>query len=156
MSAHPTNTGPEEPPPGEDELLAMAYADGELDAAEAASFAERLRAEPDLLRRVAEHRAIDVLARLSSQPEPAELDWAQLREEASFRGSRALGWVLLAGALAAGALLFGLDFLQDDGVPLPVRLLAAAGGLGLALLFTTVLRRRLRALPLDPYRHVQR
>ncbi len=41
-------------------------------------------------------------------------------------------------------------------VPAPARILAGAGVLGLALLFSSVLRRRLRAIPLDPYRHLQR
>lgn len=147
---------PEEPPPGEDELLAMAYADGELDPDEAAAFVTRLRAEPELLRLVAEHRALDVLARQVGLPEPAEIDWSNLREDRTYRGTTLAGWVLVIASAAVGAAMASGAFLFDDTVPAPARILAGASVLGLALLFSSVLRRRLRAIPLDPYRHVQR
>ncbi len=147
---------PEEPPPGEDELLAMAYADGELDPDEAAAFVTRLRAEPELLRLVAEHRALDVLARQVGLPEPAEIDWSNLREDRTYRGTTLAGWVLVIASAAVGAAMASGAFLFDDTVPAPARILAGASVLGLALLFSSVLRRRLRAIPLDPYRHLQR
>ncbi len=147
---------PEEPPPGEDELMAMAYADGELSAEEAAAFAARLKGDPALLRLVAEHRALDALARQVGHPEPAEIDWAVLKADPTHRGTTVAGWVLLTASALIGAAVASGSFLLDDTVPFPARALAGAGVLGLALLFSAVLRRRLRAIPLDPYRHVQR
>lgn len=147
---------PEEPPPGEDELLAMAYADGELGPDEAAAFVTRLRAEPKLLRLVAEHRALDVLARQVGLPEPAEIDWSNLREDRTHRGITLAGWILLVASAAIGTAVASWAFLLDTTVPAPARILKGAGVLGLTLLFCSVLRRRLRAIPLDPYRHLQR
>ena len=150
------NRQPEEPPPGADELMAMAYADGELGAEEAAAFSARLKGDPALLHLVAEHRALDALARQVGHPEPAEIDWAVLKADPTHRGTTVAGWVLLAASALIGAAIASGSFLLDDTVPFPARALAGAGVLGLALLFSAVLRRRLRAIPLDPYRHVQR
>ena len=58
--------------------------------------------------------------------------------------------------MAAGAALLVAGYLLDDGVPPGVRALVAAAVAGLTLLFSDVLRRRLRALPLDPYRNLER
>jgi len=151
-----SSQAPEEPPPSEDELLAMAYADGELGAEEATNFSARLKAEPALLRLVAEHRALDVLARQVGHPEPAEIDWSDLKEDRTYRGTTAAGWILLTLSVSIGVAIASGEFLLDDTVPAPTRILAGAGVLGLALLFGSVLRRRLRAIPLDPYRHLQR
>ena len=147
---------PEEPPPDEYELLAMAYADGELGPDEASAFVTRLRAEPELLRLVEEHRALHVLARQVGLPEPAEIDWSNLREDRTYRGTTLAGWILLVASVAIGAAVASGTLLLDTTVPAPARILAGAVVLGLALLFSSVLRRRLRAIPLDPYRHLQR
>lgn len=156
MTLHPHSNEPEEPPPSEDELLAMAYADGELGAEDAAAFTARLRAEPALLRLVAEHRALEVLSRQVGHPEPAEVDWANLKADRIHRGTTTAGWVLIVLAALLGASMASGAFLLDESVPVAARALAGAGVLGVALLFSSVLRRRMRALPLDPYRHVQR
>lgn len=152
----PSEMPPSETPPSADELQAMAYADGEMPEGDRAAFVERLRSEPALLRLVAEHRALDVLSRGAAPPEPAELDWSTVRDAASYRAPRLLGWVLLGVAMAAGAALLVAGYLLDDGVPPGVRALVAAAVAGLTLLFSDVLRRRLRALPLDPYRNLER
>jgi hypothetical protein len=71
------------------------------------------------------------------------------------RGTLGLGWTLcLVGAL--GLLGCGVYALLASGLPLPVKLLACALLLGLALLSGATLRARLRTQALDPYRKVQR
>lgn len=141
--------------PTQDELLAMAYADGELDDAARAGFEARLADDPGLRRELAELRELAVLTRQIAPPEPADHEWDRLSSEWLHQGGTQAGLgLLLIGAVGlAGALIWGL--LSSD-LPTIVKVSGSAIAVGLALLFTTALRARLRTLPLDPYTKVKR
>ena len=143
-------------PPSEDELLSMAYADGELSAEERLTFEQRLGAEPALARHVAEYLALDVISRKVAPPEPQDHEWARLQLEPLFAGTLSTGWKLvIAGSLATLALtVFGVA--TNEGLSIFTRLAILTALLGFVLLFLTVLMRRLRTFELDPYRHVER
>lgn len=143
-------------PPSSDELLAMAFADGELSAEERLSFEQRMVHEEQLGRLVAEHMALDVLARRVAPKEPQDHEWERLRLNPLFSGSRSTGWFLLVlgSVLTLALTVFGVATNESLSAPMRVGILGAL--LGLLLLFITVAARRLRTLPLDPYRHVER
>ena len=142
--------------PGREELLAMAYADGELRGAEREAFEALLAARPDLRREVAQQRRLHLLAREQAPPEPMDFEWAALAREPLHRAGLSLGFGLL---LAAALGLLGLAFwgiASADDMPLGVRLVLGALLGGGVLLFVVFLRARLRTLPYDPYTEVQR
>lgn len=151
-----TNQQTTGPDPTPDELLAMAYADGELSVDEAKRFEERLRSESSLVRAVAEHQAVEVLARRSAPPEPADHDWASLQLDPVFRTSQGLGWILVIVGLSVSALMAVWGMATNEGMSLLLRCTILGCLIGFVLLFLTVLWRRMRAYPLDPYRNVER
>lgn len=147
---------PTEAAPSEDELLAMAYADGELEPEGRLSFEKRLGVEPNLSKLVAEHLALDVIARRIAPSEPQDHEWARLKLEPLYSNTLTLGWLLvIVGSIATLALtVFGVA--TNEGLSMLTRLVILSSLLGFVLLFLSVLMRRLRTLPLDPYRHVER
>jgi anti-sigma factor RsiW len=141
--------------PTRDQLLCMAYVDGELDPLARAAFEQRLAAEADLRREVSAFRELELLARSAAPREPLEHEWAALAREPLQRWTLALGWGLaVLGGL--GLLGYGLARLFAADAPPLLKGLVAALALGGALLFAAVLRSRLRTLALDPYRKLQR
>ncbi len=141
--------------PDDDELLAMAYADGELAPEARATFEARLRREPKLAREVASHRRLQVLARSAAGPEPAALEWERIAADPLHRASRRGGWALMGGG-AFVLVIVGLVALWSTGLPFFAKLGTTAVLLGLSLVFVTILRGRLATLDLDPYRDLKR
>jgi len=141
--------------PTRDELLAMAYADGELAAPARDEFEQRLAREPALRREVSALRDLELLARQAAPKELADHEWEALAREPLQRATLGLGaGLLIAGLLALAA--FGVyTLLVAELAPL-VRWPLVALLLGGTLLFGAVLRGRLRTLPHDPYRKIQR
>ena len=141
--------------PTRDELLAMAYVDGELTAEGRAELEGRLAASPELRREVSQLKELELLARAAAPREPMDHEWEELARDPVQRGSLGLGWVLLVLAVL-GALGYGVfELFASDAAPL-LKLLVGALALGLALLLGATVRARLRTYPLDPYRKVQR
>ncbi len=141
--------------PTRDQLLAMAYADGELDGNERVEFEQRLSSEPALLAEVTELKRLGVLARRMTPVEPKDFEWQRLNAEALHSGGTSLGLALSAiGALGVlGWLCYSL-LASDLGV-VPKAFFCALLG-GLTLVFLLVFRARLRTLPYDPYTEVDR
>jgi anti-sigma factor RsiW len=142
--------------PTQDELMAMAYADGELAVDQSAAFEARLPAEPDLARQVAHYKALELLARQMAPPEPSDHEWARLEADPLQQAGSQMGWALFcAGAL--GLTAFGLWGLltTDDMGPMPKACILALI-LGLGSLLAVTIRGRLALLPFDPYRKVKR
>ena len=141
--------------PSRDELLAMAYVDGELAGEERAAFEARLAGERPLLDEVARLSKLSVIAKQSAPPEPMDHEWARLERELLHRGGHRLGFLfLLIGGLGG----FGWGFyalLRSELAPLPKTFVTLAL-LGLVVLFLLTLRARLRTRPYDPYTEVHR
>ncbi len=141
--------------PTRDELLAMAYVDGELTAEGRAEFEGRLAASPELRHEVSALQSLELLARAAAPKEPMDHEWDALARDPLQRTALGVGWILLVlGFLGVSA--FGLWQLFLSDAPLALKLLFCALLLGGALLLGATLRARLRTLPLDPYRKVQR
>ena len=155
MNANEPIPGPS-PEPSEDELTAMAYADGELSDSARAQAAERLSTDEAFALRVAHYQRLDVATRTATPPEPADTAHAQLAANPTQRITITMGWLSLTlGAIGFYAWLV-YEMIQDkemDALPKTLILGAIAGFL---LLLLAVLRNRLRELPHDPYTKIQR
>jgi anti-sigma factor RsiW len=141
--------------PHPDELLAMAYVDGELAVETRTAFEQRLASEPALRREVSELQALAVLARHAAPPEPMDHEWAALARDPLQRATLGVGWLLLLIG-CAGLAGYTLYTLWSEPVPLPVKLLVSCIVLGLTLLLGATARGRLRTVALDPYEKIQR
>jgi anti-sigma factor RsiW len=142
--------------PTADQLLAMAYADGELGAAERATFQARLAREPELGHEVAKHRALEVMARRLAPPEPMDHEWRRLALDPVQRGAVGFGWLAFAGGALGLAGLLLWRFVSDDSIDALERGLVASLVAGAVVLLAAAVRARLRTLPYDPYRNVER
>jgi anti-sigma-K factor RskA len=148
-------TADDEREPTRDQLLAMAYVDGELASEARSAFETRLRAEPALLREVAELKELELLARRAGPREPMDFEWDRLESEWTHSGGTLLAYSLMTVASVGGALWILWALLRSDMETVPKVLVCVfVAGLGLLLLVT--LRARLRTASLDPYRHVKR
>ncbi|MEM7306196.1 MAG: hypothetical protein AAF682_05980 [Planctomycetota bacterium] len=141
--------------PTRDELLAMAYVDGELEDDARREIEERLGSEPDLRREVAQHNQLAVLARQMAPPEPADYEWDRLEAEWVHRGGTSAGLVLVSVG-AAGLALSALWWIWISSLHPAPKAFAGALVAGALLLFLVTLRARLRTLPYDPYTKVKR
>lgn len=138
-----------------DAMLAMAYADGELDSAARAAFEARWTKEPALALLVANERRLAVVAREFAPPEPLELEWQRLERSALQRAGRRASWSVLV--LGLGALTGSAGaFVWTSGLPLAARIGVSALVLGLLGLLALTLHNRLRTRHLDPYVNVKR
>ena len=143
--------------PSRDELLAMAYVDGELPDAERAAFELRLVDEPGLAREVRDLRALMVLARSAAPSEPQDAEWDRLERDLLQRLLSRGGFTLFGlGAIAAVVDLLGASFRSDTVVSAatPICTVCIVAG-GVALL-AAALRWRARTQPHDPYLDVKR
>lgn len=141
--------------PTRDELLAMAYVDGELAQGARRAFEERLAREPALAREVTALERLHGLARHSVGPEPMDAEWGRLEREPLHKAGVGLGFALVfVGALGLAGWLV-LELVRSD-LSLPIKLVCGAVIGGAALLVLATLRARLRTLPYDPYTDVRR
>jgi hypothetical protein len=142
--------------PSRDELLAMAYVDGELADDAVLEFERRLPDEPALVREVAELKRLEVIARQTAPPEPIDHEWNRLEKEVLHSGGNFLGFLLAAlGTLGLSGWALIELFREDELGVFPKLLIAMTIG-GFAILFLVILRARLRTLPYDPYTEVKR
>jgi len=141
--------------PSRDQLLAMAYADGELAGEEQRHFEARLAQSPALARDVSHYRRLQALARQVAPPEPMDFEWRRLARDPVQRLLLAAGWTLLVLA-GVTLVVWGEYSIAVSAMPLLPKL--ALGGLllGGLLLTAAALRGRLRTRPYDPYTEVQR
>lgn len=146
---------PEDRPPSRDELLAMAYADGELAVHARREFEARLANDAGLRREVARQLEIAVLAREAAPPEPMDHEWNKIRAAPAYKFGIGLAWFLILFS-SAGLLGWGEVELLQSNLDLPVKVLATLFLCGLILLFVLTWRARQATQHLDPYREVHR
>ena len=138
-----------------DQMLAMAYVDGELQVDERRRFESRLALEPALEKEVEELRELALLARRSIPPEPEDREWQRLGRDPLHRRGLRLGLWFCIVAVAGFAAALGVTVLgsQEHWI---MQLFLLMGATGVCMITLLTLRERLAVLPHDPYRKVQR
>ena len=145
----------EDRPPSDDQILAMAYADGELAGAARAEFEARLSRDILLAREVAAQKRLHVLARQAAGPEPMDHEWSRIERSSVHRSGRGLAWTMIVvGSL--GILGWSVAEELRSGLPIVPKISIAMLMAGLVVLFLLTLRNRLRTMPFDPYTQVKR
>ena len=145
----------EEESPSPDELMAMAYVDGELDAPSRIAFEMRLVREPLLAREVAAQQRLNVLARAVSPLEPEDHEWTRIARSKRRRFAFLLAWAMIVIGVLGVTGLCEVELLQSHA-PLSLKVFVTLIVAGAVLLFTLVVRGRLRTRSLDPYLEVRR
>ena len=141
--------------PSREELLAMAYVDGELDAGARAAFEVELATREDLRREVVQLQRLGLLARSMAAPEPIDHEWRKLARDPLQQTSTVAAFIAMAVGATGLAGWAAWMIWESDLSPTPKTLLAALCG-GALLLFLVTLRGRLRTLPYDPYTEIER
>ncbi len=136
--------------------MLSAYLDGELTQQDAQRVRLYLEESEDARRQYAELQKIQAATSSLSFGPPPDDRLDELEQALSVQTPRKLGWGLLAGGVVVLTLLVILKFLTLPDVPLVVKGLAGAIGVGLALLLGSVARQRWLELPFDRYRGVKR
>jgi anti-sigma-K factor RskA len=141
--------------PQPEELLAMAYADGELHGEEKRRFEKLLGEREDLARAVAYQQRLAVLARAQAPLEPMDLEWRAIQSDPLQRVMhQASKAALLLSAVVLGS--WGVLAVAQSNLHYLAKLGAGLLVAGALLSFATVLRARSRTRALDPYTHVHR
>ena len=144
------------PEPSQDELLAMAYADGELNEEARRDAAQRIADDEAFALRVAHYQRLDVATRTATPPEPQDTAHAKLSAEPTQKAALGLGWfALVVGFFGFYAWAF-YEMIRDPELETLPKVLILGGIGGFLLLFLAVLRNRLREIPHDPYTKIQR
>ena len=141
--------------PRREELLAMAYADGELRGAEREEFEGLLATREDLRLEVVRMQRLAVLARQSAGPEPMDHEWRELARDPAQRAATGLGRIALIGGLFVVAIGAAWSLWTSDA-PAWIQLGASVAAVGLAILLGAALRARMRTRAFDPYRDIVR
>ena len=144
-----------EPAPHRDELLAMAYVDGELSREDRVAFEARMEREPGLVREVAAQQRLAVLARAAAPREPLDVEWQRIASSTLHRVGLPLGWTLLALG-AAGLAVWCAYEVAIAPIGLAPKLLTAVLAAGFLVLFLLAVRARMATKPFDPYDGVKR
>lgn len=141
--------------PTPDELLTMAYADGELDPAARAAFEARMRSDAALAREVAAQQRLHQLARHAAGPEPMDAEWERIARASGYRASLGIGVSLLTlGSLALAAWAAYALFTSSLEIVPKIALGILIAGLCMLTVRAWLARRRTR--PYDPYTEVRR
>lgn len=132
------------------------YLDNELTQADQQKIDIHVRNCPMCSKHLDELREVrEAVAQSHSGPVLEDEQWDKIMQDLPAKTTAGIGWLFfIAGALALSGL--GLwRYFGDDSISIWVRLSAAVLGFGLILLFLSVLRQRLVALPNDKYRNVK-
>ncbi len=138
-----------------DQMLAMAYVDGELEMDQRRQFESRLALEPALEKEVEELRKLALFSRRNIPPEPEDREWRRLGRDPLHRKGLRLGLWLCILAVAGFATTLGVTVLGSEE-HWAVQLFLISGATGVSLIALLTLRERLAVLPHDPYRKVHR
>ncbi len=139
-------------PPEDFEPLISGYLDGELDAEQRAAFEARVQQDAALRHELEAMKRLYVgTAALCTVDEPPPETWDRFLDGVYNRLERKTGWVVLVVGLLL-VLAYGVyAFITTPWLTAMVKVLIAIPVAGMAILFLSVLRQRIRATRTDRY-----
>ena len=135
--------------------MLSAFLDDELTQAESQQVRLHLEDCEDCRHALEELRTLHETARSIEFPSPDREEIERLDQALSVRGPRLAGWALILLASGIWVGYAGYLFLTQPSVNF-LEMVSAAAVIGFVLLFVSVLRQRLLALPHDRYRRVRK
>lgn len=136
--------------------LLSAYLDEELTQADSQRVRIHLEDCAECGRILAELQQLQRLTAQMRFADPPEEKMLELERRLSVRAPRKLGWLLILGGLAAWVVYALVMAVLHWRPPTPEEMMGGAIGVGVLLLFVSVLRQRLLELPHDRYRSVKK
>jgi len=136
------------------EELVMRAVDGVLAEDEERELEDLLEQLPEYRDELRDYEEISAMTDAMTNRILADAQIEPIRPPASSRTLVSLSLLLLLCAFLVSTGFAAWGFLTDSGVPLLLKIAAAAGGLGLLGLFVHVLRIRRRASGRDPYQKI--
>lgn len=136
--------------------MLSAYLDGELTQ----GLAQRVRVHLEDCGEC--RRAFDEMARLQEMTrklafaEPPEARMKELEKSLSVQAPRRLGWLLVVAGMVAWFLYGTVTYIRHWRPPTVEELISSAVVIGFVLLFVSVVVERLRQLPHDRYRRIEK
>jgi hypothetical protein len=104
---------------------------------------------------VVAQRRLALLARESAPPEPMDHEWARIARSPMQKLMTWLAWLLILVG-GTGLVAFGEIELLKSSADSSLKVLVSMLVVGMVLLFSLTLQRRLRTKSLDPYTEVKR
>ncbi|MFO0982591.1 MAG: zf-HC2 domain-containing protein [Planctomycetota bacterium] len=138
------------------QILMMGFLDNELPADDARRFREHAYQCAECAAELVKYQKLAALASAIKLKEPADYEWDRFWNRLYNRMERMGGWVLLCAGvvLLIGYVLY--ELLTEPAVHMLLKAGMLCGGVGLALLFISVVRARLRTARYDKYAGVKR
>ena len=137
-------------------ILMMGHLDRELTTEQELQLQSHLRDCAACSVELVRFQKLEDLAHAVQLREPQDYEWERFQRVLYNRMERRTGLWLLAGGMVLGVCAVVVEVARSDALSPWLKAAIAAMGAGFLLLFLNVLRGRLRTLPYDRYREVQR
>jgi anti-sigma factor RsiW len=136
--------------------MLSAYLDGELTQGEAQRVRVHLEDCESCRRSLEDMARLQELTRELAFAEPPEARMKELEKSLSVQAPRRLGWVFVVAGTAAWLAYGTVTYVRHWRPPTVEELLASAVVTGFVLLLVSVVVERLRQLPHDKYRRIEK
>lgn len=136
--------------------MLSAYLDGELTQGEQQQVRVHLEDCPACRREYEDMARLQQMTRSLRFAAPPEDRMKELEQSLVVQAPRRLGWLLVLGGMAAWLVCAAAAFVRHWRPPTAGQLIAAAVGIGIVLLLVSVLVERVRQLPHDRYRRIEK
>jgi len=136
--------------------MLSAYLDGELTQASAQRVRIHLARCEECRQAYEELARLQELTRSLEFAQPPEARMKELEKSLSVQAPRRLGWIFILAGLAAWLVYGVVTYVRHWRPPTVEELIASAIVIGFAMLFVSVAVERLRQLPHDKYRRIEK
>ncbi len=136
--------------------MLSAYLDGELTQASAQRVRVHLEDCGECRRVFDEMARLQAMTRELAFAEPPEAKMKELEKSFGVQAPRRLGWLFIAAGIAAWLIHGAVAYVRYWRPPTVEEMMASAVVIGFVLLFVSVAVERLRQLPHDKYRRIEK
>lgn len=136
--------------------MLSAYLDGELTQAEAQRVRIHLEDCEECRRTYQEMVRLQQMTKELAFAEPPEARMKELEQSLSVQAPRRLGWLFVMAGIAAWLIYGAVTYVRHWRPPTVEELISSAVVIGFLLLFVSVAVERLRQLPHDRYRRIEK